>query len=181
MLRNLELTLAILKPDICRNPYIVQEVRQQILENRFFFVKSRNTCLSNLEAEKFYEEHKRKFFFNRLVTFMSSGSISVHVLAREDAIKRWRDMMGPTRVFKALYEEPNSLRGRFGLSDTRNATHGSDSPASALREINFFFPDLDVNQWIKANSHQYQNDRIGLPQEEDLVTLEKISVEKLWR
>ncbi|KFM82543.1 Nucleoside diphosphate kinase 6, partial [Stegodyphus mimosarum] len=70
-LAPLELTLAIIKPDVCRNPCSLQLIRQIILENNFYFVDTRITRLNKLEAEKFYIEHKNKFFFNRLVTFMS--------------------------------------------------------------------------------------------------------------
>lgn len=56
--------------------------------------------------------------------------------------------MGPTKVFKAIYSHPNSLRGLFGLTDTRNACHGSDSPESVRREIGIIFPDFRVDEWL---------------------------------
>lgn len=77
------------------------------------------------EASQFYHDHKDKFFFNRLVTFMSSGPCYIHILARENAIEFWRTMMGPTKVFKTIFTHPESIRGVHGLTDTRNATHGS--------------------------------------------------------
>lgn len=51
--------------------------------------------------------------------------------------------MGPTKVFKSMFSHPNSIRGLFGLTDTRNACHGSDSPESVTREINIIFPDFN--------------------------------------
>lgn len=54
-----------------------------------------------------------------------SGPVTAYILSRENAIKRWRDIMGPAKVYMAIHSHPNSIRGRFGLTDTRNATHGS--------------------------------------------------------
>ena len=77
------------------------------------------------EAEQFYSDHKEKFFYNRLLTFMSSGPSDVHILAEYNAIFKWRQLLGPTKVYQAQFTDPNSIRGMFGLSDTRNAAHGS--------------------------------------------------------
>ncbi|RXM28159.1 Nucleoside diphosphate kinase 6 [Acipenser ruthenus] len=57
--------------------------------------------------------------------------------------------MGPTKVFRARYTAPESIRGVYGLTDTRNTTHGSDSAESATREISYFFPDFNMKQWIE--------------------------------
>uniref|UniRef100_A0A8D2M7R6 Nucleoside diphosphate kinase n=1 Tax=Zonotrichia albicollis TaxID=44394 RepID=A0A8D2M7R6_ZONAL len=57
--------------------------------------------------------------------------------------------MGPTKVFRARHSDPDSIRGAYGLTDTRNTTHGSDSPASASREIAFFFPEFDEQRWYE--------------------------------
>lgn len=160
LLAPLELTLAIIKPDVCRNPCNLQLIRQIILENNFYFVDTKVTQLSAVEAEKFYCEHKNKFFFNRLTTFMSSGLLSAHILARENAIKHWRGLMGPTHVYKAQYEAPHSLRARFGLTDTRNATHGSDSPDTARREISFFFPDFNMDDFYKYHEVSFRNNEV---------------------
>lgn len=160
ILAPLELTLAIIKPDVCRNPYNLQLIRQIILENKFHFIDTRVGQLSRTEAEKFYIEHKNKFFYNRLVTFMSSGLLSAHVLARENAIRHWRELMGPTHVYRAQYEAPLSLRARFGLTDTRNATHGSDSPDTARREISFFFPDFNMDDFLKYHEIAFRNNEV---------------------
>lgn len=156
----LELTLALVKPDVCRNPYSLQLIREIILEKNFYFVGTKITQLSKVEAEKFYGEHKNKFFYNRLVTFMSSGLVSAHILAKENAIKDWRALMGPTHVFKAQYEAPDSIRARFGLTDTRNATHGSDSPDTARREIAFFFPEFSMDDFYKYHEETFRNNEV---------------------
>lgn len=93
-------------------------------------------------AAEFYAEHIGKPFFDNLVTFMSSGPIHALVLARPDAIKMWRSVMGPTNSFVAKKEKPRCLRALYGTDGTQNATHGSDSPVSAAREIKFYFPKL---------------------------------------
>ena len=152
-LRHLSLTLALLKPDITNMPYTLQQARQLILNTGFIVIRSNIiTKMKRDQAESFYQEHCGRFFYNRLVTFMSSGSVHAHILALPSelphdtkAITTWRALMGPTKVMKTRYTEPNSIRGLFGLSDTRNCSHGSDSLQTATREINFFFPNFDLN------------------------------------
>lgn len=155
--QSLQLTLALLKPDVIANPIVATEIKESILRNGFLFVQSRYLRLNREKAEEFYHEHKGRFFYNRLVSFMSSGPISAHILARDDAIRHWRQLMGPTKVFKTVYECPNSLRGRFGLTDTRNSMHGSDSETTAAREIAFFFPEFDIAHWYATDGECYLN------------------------
>lgn len=151
--RHLNLTLALLKPDITRMPYSLEQVRQLILKQGFIAIRSNIIPkMSRTQAEEFYEEHKSRFFYNRLVTYMSSGSVHAHVLALPSdsptgtiAITAWRTLMGPTKVMKTRYTEPETIRGLFGLSDTRNCSHGSDSLETAEREIKFFFPNFDLD------------------------------------
>ncbi|XP_012287646.1 nucleoside diphosphate kinase 6 isoform X2 [Orussus abietinus] len=81
--------------------------------------------------------------------FELCGPSDIHILAGHNAIVRWRMLMGPTKVYQAQYNAPETIRGIFGLSDTRNATHGSDSPDSAEKEIKIFFKDFDTRQWIE--------------------------------
>lgn len=88
---------------------------------------------------------------------MSSGPLSANILTGHNAIERWRKLMGPTKVFKAVYENPDCIRAKYGLTDTRNVTHGSDSPESAEQEIKFFFPEFDFDDW-KSREEQYFKD-----------------------
>ncbi|ELU03651.1 hypothetical protein CAPTEDRAFT_91319 [Capitella teleta] len=159
--KTLELTLAILKPDLMSNIFAAQNVRQRILKNGFYFVKTRNLHLTTSEAAQFYGEHEGKFFFNRLVTYMTSGPIRTHILARDNAIKQWRMLLGATKVNKTVYAEPDSIRGEFGLSDTRNCVHGSDSPATARREINFFFPDFNIEMWMATKQNFFLQNKVS--------------------
>ena len=111
-------------------------------------------------AEQFYSEHKEKFFYNRLVTFMSSGPCQPLILARQDAISGWRELMGPTKVFRTRFSHPESIRGRFGLTDTRNVSHGSDSEQTARAEIKFFFPEFSETEWESEEREYFQTGRV---------------------
>ena len=158
--RKLQLTLAIIKPDVIAQPHAAEEIRNIILRNNFLFVKSNRLQLSRQRVGQFYAEHEGKFFYNRLVSYMTSGPITTHILARHDAIPLWRQMMGPTKVFKTIYQEPQSIRGRFGLTDTRNSTHGSDSEESAKKEIEFFFPEFDIDKWYRTEESVFREGNV---------------------
>ncbi|MGB6187060.1 MAG: nucleoside-diphosphate kinase, partial [Aeromonas molluscorum] len=93
------------------------------------------------QAGGFYAEHKERPFYNALVTFMTSGPVMVQVLEGEDAIRRNREIMGATNPADAL---AGTLRACFAESIDRNAVHGSDAPASAAREIAYFFSDDEI-------------------------------------
>ncbi|KAJ8271035.1 hypothetical protein GJAV_G00122040 [Gymnothorax javanicus] len=147
--KALQLTLAIIKPDAVAHPLMLEALHQKILENKFIIVKSKEIVWSRQHSERFYAEHKGRFFYQRLVEFMSSGPMWAYILAREEAVNHWRMLMGPTKVFRARYVAPSSIRACFGLTDTRNTTHGSDSEDSARREIAFFFPEFSVDEWME--------------------------------
>ncbi|KAI9595920.1 nucleoside diphosphate kinase [Syncephalis fuscata] len=72
------------------------------------------------------------------------------VLGGEQAIARWRALIGPTHPIRARVNAPTTLRAIYGLTDTRNSFHGSDSVETAIKEIKFFFPELDINQCIQT-------------------------------
>lgn len=153
---KLQLTLALIKPDVMANPLILEEIEQRLLSEGFIFVRRCQTRLSRQRAEHFYSVHKERFFYNRLVTFMSSGLITAIVLCRENAISHWRAVMGNTKVYRTIHEEPDTIRGMFALTDTRNCVHGSDSESSATREISAFFPDFSFNEFYKNMEANYR-------------------------
>lgn len=97
--------------------------------------------LSAREAEAFYAEHKGKPFFEELVGFMSSAPMCALVLEGEGVIEKNREIMGATDPSKAA---PGTLRALYANNMTENAVHGSDSPASAAREIAFFFSEKEI-------------------------------------
>lgn len=90
-------------------------------------------------AEEQYAEHKGKPFYDKLVAFMTSDVCVAMEIIGKNAVSRWRSMMGPTNTETAKAEAPNSMRALFGTDGTRNACHGSDSSASAARELELFF------------------------------------------
>jgi nucleoside-diphosphate kinase len=97
--------------------------------------------LAHIQESGFYHVHKERPFFNDLVKFMTEGPILAMVLEGENAIKRWRDLMGPTDATKA---PADSIRGKFGTSIERNATHGSDAEDTAAFEVGYFFSGLEL-------------------------------------
>uniref|UniRef100_A0A3B5KHL7 Nucleoside diphosphate kinase B n=1 Tax=Takifugu rubripes TaxID=31033 RepID=A0A3B5KHL7_TAKRU len=133
MAKVLQLTLAVIKPDAVAHPLMLEALHQRILDNSFVIVRCKDLVWRRQDSERFYAEHSGRFFYQRLVEFMSSGPMRAYVLAREDAIRHWRDLMGPTKVFRARHTSPASIRAQFGLTDTRNTTHGSGrSPLCVL-------------------------------------------------
>lgn len=83
-----------------------------------------------------------------------SGAIEAMILAGENAIQTWRDIMGPTKVYKCIYSHPECLRSLYGLSDTRNVCHGADSRQSVEREIGLFFPEFSIEQWYDVKAYK---------------------------
>ncbi len=136
----IERTLAILKPNAVKAGHmglIIGEIEREGLAVRGM----RLARLTPELCREFYQEHVAKSFYPQLESFMVEGPVVLMCLEGEDAIDRWRDMMGATNPAKAA---PGTLRARFGQDHTRNATHGSDSPASATRELGFFFGANDL-------------------------------------
>ena len=130
-----EKTLAIIKPDAIKKK-IAGKIMQRIEDEGFNISGLRMLHLTKEDAKGFYIVHKDKKFYESLTDFMSSGEIVIMVLEREDAISHWRQVMGVT---DPLLAEPGTLRQMFGFSIERNAVHGSDSPATAEWEINYFY------------------------------------------
>ncbi|EDW65124.1 nucleoside diphosphate kinase 6 [Drosophila virilis] len=141
----MEVTLALLKPHVVRNTYAMQQLKSLIGSN-FNILAAKELRITKELSECFYADHKDKFFYHRLTTFMQSGPCYAIILQSELCIQKWRRLMGPTKVFNAVYNEPECIRALYGLSDTRNACHGSDSAISARREIAMLFPEFDIGQ-----------------------------------
>ncbi|ETP45166.1 hypothetical protein F442_08380 [Phytophthora nicotianae P10297] len=135
----IESTLGLIKPNAACKPEIVAEILRMLNLFGFKVERQRRLLLSRDQASAFYAEHRGKPFFETLLEFMTSGEIVVLHLSRPQSIKAWRGLMGPTNSNRARETHPWTLRARFGIDGTRNATHGSDSTASAARELCFFF------------------------------------------
>jgi len=131
-------TLAIIKPDAVKRK-LTGKIISIIEEHGLEIEAILKTKITRSEADEFYHIHKGKPFFDELVSYMTSGPIYVLLLKGEDAIHRWRELMGDTNPKKAA---PNTIRGQFGIDLRQNSVHGSDSEENALREIKFFFGDV---------------------------------------
>jgi nucleoside-diphosphate kinase len=136
----MEMTFAIIKPDAVR-ARVSGKILQRIEDEGFQIRAMRRLHLSKAEAEGFYAVHRERPFFGSLTTFMSSGAAIVMVLEANDAIKKWRTLMGATDPAKA---DAGTMRKEFAQSIERNATHGSDAPETAAYEIGYFFAGVEL-------------------------------------
>jgi len=151
----METTLAMIKPDGVKN---MGAIIDAIYEDGFKITRLKMVRLTQVEAEQFYAVHEGKPFFNSLVAYMTSGKIVALELSANDAISKWRALIGPTNCEEARIEAPNSIRARFGTDKTRNAVHGSDSKLNAKIESNFFFDGSVAFQDIA----EYNNCTLGI-------------------
>ena len=133
-------TLALVKPDAYAAGH-AGAIVAKIQESGLRVVAARTLTLTKEQAEGFYHVHKERPFFGDLVKFMTEGKIMALVLEGDDSIKKWRDLMGPTDATKA---PKDTIRGMFGTSIERNATHGSDAEDTAAFETAYFFAGLDL-------------------------------------
>ena len=134
---NLEHTLSIIKPDaVERN--LGEEIKEEFKRNGFKIFKEKKIKLEKHEAEKFYQVHQSKPFYNDLCSYLSSGPIVVMILEKENAILDNRELMGATDPAKA---KEGTIRKKYGISIDKNSVHGSDSSENAKIEIDFFFKD----------------------------------------
>jgi nucleoside-diphosphate kinase len=135
-----ERTFFIVKPDAFAAGAL-GKILDMIQAGGLRLVAGRVTRLTDEQAGRFYAVHEERPFFGDLKKFMTSGPVFVGVLEADGAIKRWRDLMGPTDSKKA---PKGTVRGEFGTDVEKNASHGSDGPETARAEIAFFFPGLDL-------------------------------------
>ena len=132
---GVERTLSIVKPDaVARN--IIGEIYSRFEKNGLTIVAAKMMRLTEDQAKGFYAEHDGKPFYGDLVAYMTSGPVVVQVLEGDDAIAKNRELMGATNPAEAA---AGTIRADFAESVEANAVHGSDSPASAEREIGYFF------------------------------------------
>jgi nucleoside-diphosphate kinase len=132
-----EKTLGIVKPDAVAKQQIGAIL--SMIERSGLLIKGMKMLhLSRTQAEQFYAVHKERPFYRDLVNFMTQGPVVVLHLEGENAIGRYRELMGPTDPTKAA---PGTIRKAYGTSIERNAVHGSDAPETAKGEVAFFFSD----------------------------------------
>ena len=132
---NIEQTLSIIKPDaVERN--LSEEIKEIFKKNNFKIIKEKKIKIEKNEAEKFYQVHQSKPFYNDLCAYLSSGPIVVMILEKTNAVLENRSLMGATDPLKA---DEGTLRKKYGISIDKNSVHGSDSLENAKIEIDFFF------------------------------------------
>ena len=137
----LERTFSIIKPDATAR-HLESEINQKIQAAGLKIIASKRVeHPTRAQFEAFYAEHKGKPFYEGLLEFMTSGPIVVQVLEAEDAIQRYRTLMGKTDPNEA---DEGTLRKLYAESKSRNSVHGSDSPVSAAREIALWFSEDEL-------------------------------------
>jgi nucleoside-diphosphate kinase len=136
----LECTLGIIKPDAVAKGHVA-EILSIIHQNGFRILGMKMRRIAKREAEAFYAIHQERAFFAGLVAFMTEAPAVVLVLERENAIAKWRQVMGATNPADAA---EGTIRKRFAQDIERNSVHGSDSPETALAEIPFFFSTAEL-------------------------------------
>jgi nucleoside-diphosphate kinase len=137
---SVERTFGMIKPDAVANGQ-VGDILNVIRDNGFRVVGLKLRKIATPEAQAFYEVHKECPFYGSLVKFMSEGPAVLLVLEREEAIAKWREVMGATNPANAA---EGTIRKKFAESIERNAVHGSDAPETAAQEIPFFFSTAEL-------------------------------------
>ncbi len=135
-----ERTFSIIKPNAVKKN-LIGKIDAMIEEADLKIVAMKKIHLSKQQAEGFYHVHAARPFFNDLTTFMSSGPCVVQVLEGENAIARYRELMGATDPAKAA---EGTIRKLYGENVEANSTHGSDAPETAAFEIAYFFSQLEI-------------------------------------
>lgn len=135
-----ERTLSILKPDATRRS-LTGKINAYIEAAGLRIIAQKRIQLTKAQAEKFYEVHAARPFYNDLVSFMTSGPVVVQVLEGENAVAKYRDVMGATNPANAA---PGTIRKDFAESIEANSAHGSDSADNAKIEVAYFFSGLEL-------------------------------------
>lgn len=138
---SLERTFGMVKPDAVAKGHL-GKILAFIEENGFRIIGLKTHRIAKHEAEAFYTVHKERPFFGGLVSFMTEGPAVVMVLERDNAITKWREIMGATNPANAA---EGTIRKNFAENIERNAVHGSDAPETAAVEIPFFFSTSELH------------------------------------
>ena len=141
---TIENNLSIIKPDATKRN-ITGSINAKFEEAGLNIISQKRLQMNKDMAQKFYEIHKDRPFFNDLVDFMISGPVIAQVLRGENAVKSNRDIMGATNPKEA---EKGTIRNEFAESIEANSVHGSDSIDNAKSEIAFFFAEIELVYWI---------------------------------
>ena len=135
-----ERTLSIIKPDATRRN-LTGAINKLIEESGLRIVAQKRLQLTEEQARQFYIVHKERPFYKELVDFMVSGPVVAQVLEGDNAVKKYREVMGDTNPANA---QPGTIRAEYAESIGANSVHGSDSAENAVGEINFFFSRIEL-------------------------------------
>ncbi len=133
-------TFSIIKPDATKRN-ITGEINSIIEKNGLKIIAQKRIILSQENAKEFYSIHKDKPFFNDLIEYMTSHPVVLQVLQSNDAVNKYREVMGSTNPKEA---KEGTIRSKFGLNIQENSVHGSDSKENADIEISFFFNENEI-------------------------------------
>ena len=133
-------TFSIIKPDATKRN-ITGSINKIIEDNKLVIIAQKRIKLSKEKAEGFYAIHKEKPFFNDLIDYMTSGPVIVQVLQGDNAVSKYREIMGATNPENA---DKGTIRKEHALNIQENSVHGSDSDENADIEINYFFDDNEI-------------------------------------
>ena len=133
-------TFSIIKPDATKRN-LTGSINSVIEKNGLRIIAQKRIKLTTEQAQKFYAVHNEKPFFSELVEYMTSEPVVVQVLYSENAVKKYREVMGATNPENA---EENTIRKLYGVSVEENSVHGSDSKENASIEIDFFFSKREI-------------------------------------
>ena len=136
----MNLTFSIIKPDATKRN-ITGSINKIIEDKGLRIIAQKRIVLSKDKAQEFYSIHKEKPFFNDLIEYMTSEPVIVQVLKAENAVLKYREVMGSTNPKDAT---SGSIRNLYGLNIQENSVHGSDSDENAQKEIKYFFDDLEL-------------------------------------
>ena len=138
-------TFSIIKPDATKRN-LSGSINKIIEDSGLRIIAQKRIKLSKNQAEEFYGVHKDKSFFNDLVEYMTSEPVIVQILEADNAVSKYRDIMGATNPAEAI---DGTIRKSFAVNIQENSVHGSDSEDNALIEINFFFKNEEIVGWLK--------------------------------
>ena len=133
-------TFSIIKPDATKRN-ITGSINELIEKNGLRIIAQKRIKMTNDQAQQFYDVHNDKPFFADLVEYMTSEPVIVQVLSSDNAVKKYREVMGATNPENAL---DGTIRKLFALNVQENSVHGSDSDENAEKEIKFFFTEKEI-------------------------------------
>ncbi len=136
----MSLTFSIIKPDATKRN-ITGSINELIEKNGLRIIAQKRIKLTNKQAEQFYDVHNDKPFFRDLIEYMTSEPVVVQVLSSDNAVKKYREVMGATNPDNAA---DGTIRKLFALNVQENSVHGSDSEENAKKEIEFFFNENEI-------------------------------------